>query len=179
MPSTTSIVAAAVGLLASAGIAQGAAVEKRYTTVNNVQHTFYGFPDNDPPSADIAYDCGRGNKAGGKGTYADPRTFASAPGEFNKCEIIWDPYTEKYLIFEDTCAQCESDWNNGQYHIDIWTGSSSQSGGQAQIDCEDQLTPSRGHNVVRGGSQNHDVNTGPLYSPSSGCHPENVFPNNN
>ena len=105
--------------------------------------------------------------------------MATAPGEFNKCEIIWDPYTEKYLIFEDTCAQCESDWNNGQYHIDIWTGSSSQSGGQAQIDCEDRLTPDRGHNVVRGGSQSHDVNTGPLYSPSSGCHPENVFPNNN
>lgn len=27
--------------------------------------TFYGYPDNDPPSADIAYDCGRGYTANG------------------------------------------------------------------------------------------------------------------
>lgn len=85
--------------------------------------------------------------------------MATAPGEFNKCEIVWDPYTEKYLIFEDTCAQCIQDWKSGKYHIDIWTGSSSQSGGQAQIDCEDRLTPDRGHNVVRDGNQNHDVNS--------------------
>lgn len=34
------IAAGAVAVLA--GLAQGAAVEKRYTTVTGVQHTFYG-----------------------------------------------------------------------------------------------------------------------------------------
>ncbi|KAM3423506.1 hypothetical protein BST61_g934 [Cercospora zeina] len=158
-------------------------LEKRAQTITNVQHTFYGFPDNDPPSAQTAYDCGygRGNKAGGKGTYADPRTMATAPGEFNKCEIVWDPYTKKYLIFQDTCAQCTQDWKNRKWHIDIWTGSStkSKSGGDAQIQCENRLTPDRGHNVVRSGNTGHEANTGPLYSASSGCQPENVFPNGN
>lgn len=35
------------------------------TPINPVLLTFYGYPDNDPPSADIAYDCGRGYKASG------------------------------------------------------------------------------------------------------------------
>ena len=121
--------------------------------------TFSKDPDNDPPSAQIAYDCGRGYTAGGSGTYDDPRTMATAPGEFEKCEIVWDPYTEKYLRFEDTCEQCIQDWNSGKYHIDIWTGSSTKSGGQAQINCEDELTPNNGHDVVRNGNQNHNVNS--------------------
>lgn len=42
----------------------------------------------------------------GIGTYANPLTFASAPGEFTSCEIIYFPYLKKYLRFEDSCAQC-------------------------------------------------------------------------
>jgi len=69
--------------------------------------TFYGYPDNSPPGAGVAYDCGGRNKiAGGSGTYTDPVTFASAPGEFDKCEIIYLPYLEKYSRMEDTCTQC-------------------------------------------------------------------------
>lgn len=116
-------------------------------------------PDNSPPGAGIAYDCGRGYTAGGDGSYSDPLTFATAPGEFNQCEIIWDPYTEKYLRFEDICSQCESDWDNGQYHIDIWTGSATQDGGQAQIDCEDDLTPNSNHQVVRNPSTSLSANS--------------------
>ncbi|GIZ37147.1 hypothetical protein CKM354_000060500 [Cercospora kikuchii] len=170
-----------LAVLATAVSALPESLEKRAQTINNVEHTFYGFPDNDPPSAQTAYDCGygRGYTAGGKGTYDDPRTFATAPGEFNKCEIVWNPYTKKYLIFQDTCEQCTKDWKNGKYHIDIWTGSSTKSGGNAQIQCENRLTPDRGHNVVRSGSTTHEANTGPLYSPSSGCHPENVYPDGN
>lgn len=40
------------------------------STVSPVTLTFYGWPDNDPPSAEIAYDCGRGYKAGGKHSFA-------------------------------------------------------------------------------------------------------------
>ncbi|KAF2479783.1 hypothetical protein BDY17DRAFT_313521 [Neohortaea acidophila] len=120
-------------------------------TINNVEHTFYGYPDNSPPGAGTAYSCGygRGYTAGGKGTYADPLTFATAPGEFNKCEIIYDEYTRKYLVFQDTCAKCIKDWAKGIYHIDIWTGSSTVNGGKAQIQCEDALTPNQGQPVVR------------------------------
>lgn len=107
-----------------------------------VTTTFYGYPDNSPPGADIAYtQCGR-SAAGGTGTYDDPLTFASAEGEFQICDVIYAPYLKKYLRFEDECDQCTSDWNNGgTWHIDVWTGSSTQDGGQNQIDCEDNLTP--------------------------------------
>ena len=36
------------------------------STVSNSQVTFYGYPDNDPPGADTAHDCGgRNYQAGG------------------------------------------------------------------------------------------------------------------
>jgi len=122
------------------------------TKVGMTTHTFYGYPDNDPPGPATAYDCGRSFEAGGTGTYADPLTFASAPGEFDQCEIIYDPYTRKYLRFEDTCAQCTTDWEASPRinHIDVWTGSPTNNGGQEQIECENELTPGdRSQTIVR------------------------------
>jgi len=130
---------------------------------SNVQMTFYGFPDNSPPGAGIAYDCGRGNTASGTGTYSDPLTMATAPGELNQCEIIYAPYLKKYLIFEDECAQCETDWSNGKWHIDTWTGSPTVNGGNDQINCEDDLTPNNGQNIVRSPSSTLPVDTTELY----------------
>ena len=67
-----------------------------------VHLTFYGYPGNNPPSADTAYNCGgRNNTAGGTGTYSDPVTFGSAEGEFNECQIVYIPCLEKY-------ARCKS-----------------------------------------------------------------------
>ena len=67
------------------------------TRMGYMHLTFYGYPDNNPPSADTAYSCGgRNNIAGGTGTYVDPVTFASAEGEFNECETVYIPYLEKY-----------------------------------------------------------------------------------
>lgn len=109
-------------------------------TITGVTHTFYGFPDNDPPGPLIAKDCGRGYTAGGTGTYSDPVTFASAEGEFSPCEIIYDPYVQKYLRFEDHCAGCTVNWQRGIIHIDVWTGDSVADGGADQIDCEFALT---------------------------------------
>jgi hypothetical protein len=64
---------------------------------DGVTITFFGFPDNDPPSADTAYDCGGRNfVAGGSGTFDDPLTMASAEGEFSQCEIVYVPYLQKY-----------------------------------------------------------------------------------
>ncbi|PWY85094.1 hypothetical protein BO70DRAFT_265170, partial [Aspergillus heteromorphus CBS 117.55] len=113
--------------------------------VPDVSHTFYGYPDNDPPGSAIAYDCGRGLTAAGTGTYDDPLTFASVPEEFDLCEIIYDPYLHKYLRHEDYCVQCDWDWDGSEaYHIDVWTGSNEISGGDDQIGCEIRLTPQDG-----------------------------------
>ncbi|KAL8836304.1 MAG: hypothetical protein Q9170_002977 [Blastenia crenularia] len=133
--------------------------ERACSTISGVTHTFYGYPDNDPPGPGTAYNCGsRNNIAGGSGTYGDPLTFASAPGEFSTCEIIYVPYLKKYARFEDSCAQCRNmmrltqavatDYKNGKYHIDLWTGSSTVNGGSNQIACENALTPNA-QSIVR------------------------------
>src|SRR5699024_1158014 len=50
----------------SLGLFLSAAFAAACTTQTDVKITFYGYPDNDPPSANIAYDCGRGYSAGGR-----------------------------------------------------------------------------------------------------------------
>lgn len=134
------------------------------STIGSVTHTFYGWPDNDPAGAATAYDCGgRNYVAGGVGTYDDPVTFASAPGEFDTCEIIYDPYTQKYLRMEDYCAQCTTDWEgSGIWHIDVWTGSSTEGDGDVQIQCEDDLTPGdQSQTIIRGPSNDLEVDGKP------------------
>ncbi len=77
------------------------------STPGNYIVTFYGYPDNSPPGPGTAHNCGGRNfVAGGTGTYSDPVTFATAPGEFNVCEIIYLPLLTKYGRYEDDCAQC-------------------------------------------------------------------------
>ena len=40
--------------------------ERACSTISGVTHTFYGYPDNDPPGPATAYNCGgRNNIAGG------------------------------------------------------------------------------------------------------------------
>ena len=108
--------------------------------VNNVQQTYFGYPDNSPPGAGIAYtQCGR-QLAGGTGTYDDPITLATADGELNICEVVYSSHLQKYLRHEDDCEQCTSDWAQGNWHVDIWVGSSDTNGGTDQINCEDSLT---------------------------------------
>ncbi|KAK5994293.1 hypothetical protein PT974_04765 [Cladobotryum mycophilum] len=155
-----------------------AGVSTACSTPGNYIVTFYGWPDNDPAGAGIAYDCGRGYKAGGSGTYSDPITLATAPGELNKCEIVYLPFLTKYARFEDTCAQCTSDWSQGQPHIDIWTGSNTSGGGQNQINCENNLTPGGRYSIVRNPPTNYGVNAAPLYVPPNTCNTGNVYPNN-
>lgn len=36
------------------------------STIEDVKLTFYGWPDNDPPGADNAFDCGRGTGSDGE-----------------------------------------------------------------------------------------------------------------
>ncbi|KAE9370822.1 hypothetical protein N431DRAFT_492846 [Stipitochalara longipes BDJ] len=146
----------------------------------SVEITFYGYPDNDPPSAQTAYNCGgRNNIAGGTGTYDDPLTMASASGEFSQCEIVYVPYLEKYVRYEDYCQECTDDFNgSGKRHIDVWTGSSTVNGGQAQINCEDSLTPSGDIVIVRSPDSSYGVDTAPLYHKgrSNPCRTNHVYP---
>jgi hypothetical protein len=149
--------------------------------VEQVEITFYGFPDNSPPGAGIACgiqstgtcdstcvnsnssltqigslfnyttaptsSCGpRGEKAGGSGSFDNPLTMASSGKWFCHLEVVYLPYLQKYLRYEDFCQQCIDDANAGKsVHIDIWTGSNATNGGQVQLQCEDSLTP--GHQV--------------------------------
>lgn len=93
--------------------------------------TFYGWPDNDPPGANIAYPVIH-NKAGGAGTYSDPLTFATK-STFPKGTILYVPYIQKYVIMEDECASC------GASHIDIWMPSDGNFNKQV-LACENKWT---------------------------------------
>jgi hypothetical protein len=141
-----------------------------------VSVTFYGFPDNTPPGAGIrcnpssradcdvcdagdpanattvtAAACGpRGVTAGGTGAYDDPLTMASAARWFCRLEVVYLPYLQKYLRYEDYCAHCEADAvAKRAVHVDVWTGSTARNGGKVQIACENTLTPAGMQVIVR------------------------------
>ncbi len=82
-----------------------------------------------------------GTGAGGTGTYQDPITFATAPTEWPPGTRLYVPYIQRYVIMEDLCASCVSDWSAKKYHIDIWVNSNGQCSSQV-IDCENTLTQS-------------------------------------
>lgn len=64
----------------------------------------------------------------GTGTYSDPLTFASAPGEFTTCEVIYVPYLKKYARFEDYCAQCSEFDSVLPFPAGPWAQDPSQTG---------------------------------------------------
>lgn len=131
------------------------------------QITFYGFPDNSPPSSQIAYTCNGRTSAGGSGTYDDPVSVAVAPKDIWPCTLMYIPYLQKYGIADDECEQCISDFSDsGAHHIDVWTGGD-WNGGQNQIDCEDQLTPNSDQHVVLNPPNGWNVVTAPLFN--GGC----------
>ena len=113
-----------------------------------VYMTFYGWPDNSPPGGAIAYPKNGGfptahNTAGGTGTYADPITFATDKAEFPVGTVLFAPVIEKYLVMEDDCAECDTDWSSSQkWHIDVWMNSNGTDDSNAVLDCEDQWTKS-------------------------------------
>ncbi|KAL8677364.1 MAG: hypothetical protein Q9186_006199 [Xanthomendoza sp. 1 TL-2023] len=132
---------------------------------DNVLITFFGYPDNDPPGAGIAYpQCGR-SLAGGTGTYDDPISFATAAnGDFTPCDIVYLPWVKKYARFEDSCAKCGEDWDSSRrYHIDLWTGSTTVNGGDLQIDCENIL-PGGHKSIVRNPPNAFETDTTPFFA---------------
>jgi hypothetical protein len=114
-------------------------------TTHQMFLTFYGWYDNTPPGNGISYPKIHSG-AGGKGTFADPITFATAKAELAPGTKVWVPRVRKYFIMEDSCQECGADWSGhgpnggpGLRHIDLWLGGK---GGSpfAAINCEDALT---------------------------------------
>lgn len=66
-----------------------------------------------------------------------------------------------------------TDFNNGKYHVDVWTGSSTSNGGQAQINCENALTPNA-QSIVRQPPTNLEVDSKPCMISRSALN--HVFP---
>ena len=145
---------------ADAGAAEDAAAGDDGGTAGEiitVNVTFYGYPDNDPPSKNIAYPQIH-SEAGGTGTFEDPITMAVGT------DSGWDPgtvmyilYYQKYLIVEDLCASCTGAW------IDIWMESDASSG-QAVIDCENNA-PQGSMQVEVGPPPGRTVDPVPLFDP--------------
>ncbi|MEV6646436.1 carbohydrate-binding protein, partial [Amycolatopsis sp. NPDC051371] len=70
--------------------------------------TFYGWWDNTPPGGDISYPQIH-DTASGKGTYADPITFATSSDELKPGTKVWVPRVKKYFVMEDGCDECSDD----------------------------------------------------------------------
>ena len=138
----------------------------------SVYATFYGWADNSPPGAAIAYPRSGGyptihETAGGAGTYADPITFATDKAELPVGTILYVPFIEKYAIMEDDCAECDSDWTTShRWHIDLWMNSNGTESSSSLVSCEDQWT--RASTTVEiAPPPGRVVATAPLFTPST------------
>src|SRR5437762_2350917 len=174
---------AAVGALVGVVAAQSAYA----ATTQQTFLTFYGWWDNTPPGAGISFPKIH-KTAGGKGTFADPITFATATAELSPGTKVWVPRVKKYFIMEDSCEECTADWlghgpDGGPklHHIDLWIGGKGGSPFDA-IDCEDALTNSNPDGtpalepVLANPPSNEPVDSTPLFNTKTGACGRRVAP---
>jgi 3D (Asp-Asp-Asp) domain-containing protein len=141
-------------------------------TLQTMEATFYGWDDNCPPGGAIAYPMSAGfptihDTAGGIGTYANPITFATDKDEIPIGTIVYAPFIEKYLVMEDDCGQCDTDWSTSMtWHIDIWMNSNGTESPTALDSCEDQWTQSA-TTIEIDPPPGRTVTTAPLFVPST------------
>lgn len=81
----------------------------------------YDWQNNSPPGAGISYARDYGyptvhDHAGGTGTWADPITFASQPGQLRPGQRIYVPRFGKYFVKEDDCSTCYT----RAWQFDLW-----------------------------------------------------------
>jgi hypothetical protein len=127
--------------------------------------TFYGWPDNDPPGAELAYPEVRGRGvAGGDGTHGNPVTAAAKTdrqgGTLSPGTLLYVAQLRKYFIVEDECASCVAD------QIDIWMDSD-QDSGDAVLTCENTWTPDDGVAVEIDPPDGREVDTRPFFEVST------------
>jgi 3D (Asp-Asp-Asp) domain-containing protein len=138
----------------------------------SVYATFYGWADNSPPGGAIAYPKSDGNPtvhdtAGGSGTYADPITFATDKAEFPIGTVLYVPFIEKYVVMEDDCVECDSDWTSAhKWHIDLWMNSNGTESTSALTSCEDRWTRTSTQ-VEVDPPAGRTVTPNPLFDPST------------
>src|SRR3989442_16015421 len=101
------LIVACLAFLGLPGASQASAASKTQQTFL----TFYGWWDNTPPGGDISYPRIH-DTAGGKGSYADPITFATSSDELKPGTKVWGPRVKKYFIMEDGWDECSDDWNS-------------------------------------------------------------------
>jgi hypothetical protein len=141
-------------------------------TMMSVYVTFYGWADNSPPGGAIAYPKSGGyptvhELAGGTGTYADPITFATDKSELAVGTILYVPFIEKYVVMEDDCVECDSDWTSSRkWHIDLWMNSNGTESASALTTCEGNWTRSATAVEVNP-PIGRTVTTRPLFDPST------------
>ncbi|HTQ45828.1 MAG TPA: hypothetical protein VMI75_23900 [Polyangiaceae bacterium] len=141
-------------------------------TMQTVEMTFYGWADNSPPGNAIAYPKNGGfptihDAAGGTGTYADPITYATDKSELPVGTIVYAPVIEKYLVMEDDCGQCDTDWSGSmKWHIDVWMNSNGTESSSALVACEDQWTQDT-TTIEINPPPGRMVTTAPLFDPST------------
>jgi hypothetical protein len=142
-------------------------------TLRSTYFTSYGYNDNDDGNghygtATIAYPNSHHSIATeGTGTYSDPITFATDPREIAPGTIIYVPYLQKYFQMEDGCAECTTDWNNGQkWRTDLFMGgNTSLQPEPALSNCEDFVT--RNDIMYINAGPGYTVDTTPLFSSTS------------
>jgi hypothetical protein len=141
-------------------------------TMQTVEMTFYGWADNSPPGNAIAYPKNGGfptihDAAGGTGTYADPITYATDKSELPVGTIVYAPVIEKYLVMEDDCGQCDTDWSGTmKWHIDVWMNSNGTESSSALVACEDRWTQNT-TTIEIDPPPGRMVTTSPLFDPST------------
>ncbi|HTV72386.1 MAG TPA: hypothetical protein VME66_01590 [Candidatus Acidoferrales bacterium] len=139
--------------------------------------TFYGWPDNSPPSNQIEYPASSyptvHDVASGSGTYCDPTTFATEPADLTLVPIgtrIYVNFLQKYFVLEDGCLPSGPSFgggSNGCYGIwfDLWVGGSAKDNGNAVVNCENSLTPNGTSTVVLNPPDNLPVPApGPIFT---------------
>jgi hypothetical protein len=76
------------------------------------------------------------------------------------------PFVQKYVVMEDDCAQCDTDWASGLWHIDIWMNSDGTEDANMLTQCADQWTlPST--TVLTNPPPSEPTTTAPLFDPST------------
>jgi hypothetical protein len=75
---------------------------------------------------------------------------------------------------QDECVECDQDWSNGKYHIDLWVGGKNGNT-SAVINCEDNLTQDSAQ-VILSPPSNEPVDTTPLFNSSGNkCYDPSSF----